>query len=394
MKNAEDFRKAFGETEESFRYCVRQTLDGWMQREEEPVKKKISLGLVLAMVLVLLTAAGAMAAGSWGIMNFLEQQGKTPAEEMLSLYGQENVHYNEESSLVSMTVEEGLYEEEMLYLAVTVKPLEENTLVVPCPENSKTHRTDEITMNSALNTDAYAENMTVLDYAKEKGFDHVVLHGTPSVYMSAASGLYGDTRRATAAVYALQEDGSLYMILQTKFASGKEEIRIPDQTHQIVISADAYKSDVKDEGAWLWGTGCIVTVNFDRFRTALTRRSTQTDAHDIVGYRGFIDGISITPYEDYATVVIRLDKTQPETDQTWMSGPYWAVLDEEGNRLCYVDMKISHFTYDEQLTRPSKEICYGTMPLSCVPEGNTFTLQAENWHNYNIVYDRYTYTLE
>lgn len=357
------------------------------------MKKRISLGLVLAMVL-LLTAAGAMAAGSFGILDYFEQQGKKPTEEMLELHDQAIVHYDNEKSLVTMAVEEGLYEEDVLYLAVTVKPIEENTLVVPCPEETKTYRTDEITMNNAMNTNTYAKNMTVLDYAKEKGFEHVVLYGTPSVYMSSVSGLHGENRKAAEVACALQEDGSLCMILQTHFVSDEDAILIPDQTQQLIVSADTYKSDVKDEGAWLWGIGSIVTVNFDRFKTASTRRSLETDAHDIVGYRGFIDGISITPYEDYAAVIIKLDKTQPETDQTWMSGPYWAVLDEEGNRLCYVDMKISHFTYDSQLTRPSKEICYGTLPLACVPEGNAFTLQAENWNNYNIVYDKYTYTLE
>lgn len=392
MKNAEDFRKAFGETEESFRYCVRQTLTELSGKEEIPMKKRISLGLVLAMVLLLM-AAGAMAAGNWGIESFLEQQGKSHTEEMLELYGQEIIHYNDENKLVTMTVEEGLFEEELLYLAVAVKPVDKNTLVVPCPENTKTHRTDEITMNEAMNTNIYTDDMTVLDYAKERNFEHVVLHEIPSLYMNSALNAYDDVTKADAVAYALEDDGSLYMILQKRFAY-QDEILVPDRTEQIIVSADSYKSDVKDEGAWSWGTGSFVTVSFDRFRTACSRRSIKTDAHDIVGYRGFIDSISITPYEDYAVVTIRLDKTQPESDQTWMSGPYWAVLDNEGNRLCYVDMKASHFVYDEQLDQPSKELCYGTIPLECMPEGNTFILQAENWNNYNIVYDQYTYTLE
>ena len=39
MKTAEDFRSSFGETEESFRHCVRQTLMHLEQKEEKPVKK-------------------------------------------------------------------------------------------------------------------------------------------------------------------------------------------------------------------------------------------------------------------------------------------------------------------------------------------------------------------
>ena len=36
---------------------------------------------------------------------------------------------------------------------------------------------------------------------------------------------------------------------------------------------------------------------------------------------------------------------------------------------------------------------HGLFPVEFMPEGNQITLRAENWNNYNIVYDEYTYTL-
>ena len=63
MKSAEDFRKEFGTAEESFRHCVRQTLTELECKEVKPVKKKISVGLVLAAAIMLLTV-GAVAAAS------------------------------------------------------------------------------------------------------------------------------------------------------------------------------------------------------------------------------------------------------------------------------------------------------------------------------------------
>lgn len=393
MKKAEEFRKAFGETEGSFRYCVRQTLDGLMQREEEPVKKKISLGLVLAMVLVLLGAVGAMAAGNWGILGYLEQQGKTPTQEMLEINAHETVYFNNGHDLVTMTVEEGLYEEDMLYLAMTVKPLEESTLVVPLTENEKTYRTDEITMNTALDTNAYAEGLTVLDYAREKGFQHVVLLETPTVSLGTISHVAEDTLHVNAAVYDLQEDGSLRMILQKRFVY-KEDYRFPEKVEQVIIAASGYKSNVADNGAWLFGVGHIAMVDYKLFESDLTRRSVESDAHDIVGYRGFVNSIGVTPYDGFAAVTIRMDRTKLENDHSWMSGPNWAVLDEAGNRLCYVDIKLSYPIYEDIRSTAYNEFWYGTIPLEHMPAGDTITLQAENWNNKNVIYDTYTYTLE
>lgn len=393
MKKAEDFRKAMGETEETFRFCVRQTLNTLMQREEEPVKKKLSVGLVLAMVLVLLGAVGAMAAGNWGILGYLEQQGKTPTQDMLEINAHETVYFNNGHDLVTMTVEEGLYEEDMLYLAMTVKPLEESTLVVPLPKAAGTYRTDEITMNAAMGTDAYAQDMTVLDYARDKGFEHVVLLETPTVSLGTLSPVAEDTIYVNAAVYDLQEDGSLRMILQKRFVY-EEDYRFPEKVEQVTIASSGYKSNVADNGAWLFGVGHIAMVDYKLFESDFTRRSLEDDAHDIVGYRGFVKGVSITPYDRFAAVTIRLDRTKLENDHSWMSGPNWAVLDEEGNRLCYVEIKLSYPIYDDLHSTAYSEFWYGTIPLEYMPAGDTLTLQAENWNNKNIIYDTYTYTLD
>lgn len=393
MKKAEDFRKAFGETDERFCYCVRQTLDGLVQREEEPVKKKISLGLVLAMVLVLLTVTGAMAAGNWGILGYLEQQGKTPTQEMLDINAPETVYFNNGHDLVTMTVDEGLYEEDMLYLALTVKPLEESTLVVPRPADAKTYRTDEMTMNAAMGTNAYAEGLTVLDYARQKGFQHVVLLETPTVALGSLTPVAEDTIHVNAAVYDLLEDGSLRMILQKRFVY-KEDYRFPEKVEQVTIAASGYKSNVADNGAWLFGVGHIALVDYKLFQSDLTRRSVADDAHDIVGYRGYVNSVSITPYDGFAAVTIRMNRTKLESDHSWMSGPNWAVLDEAGNRLCYVDIKLSYPIYEDLRNNVYNEFWYGTIPLEHMPAGDTFTLQAENWNNKNVIYDTYTYTLD
>ena len=389
MKRADDFKKAM-ETEESFRLCVQRTVASLVYEEEKPVKKKVSFGLVLALVLVLVTA-GAVAAEQWGILSFLKGQGKTPTEDMLQFHAGA---WRRKEDLVKITVNEGLYEESILYLAVTVEPYEESTLVLPLPENTKTYRTDEISMNSAMGTNAFAANQTVLDYAREKGFAHVVMLEVPSLHADSTGGVKApQSNRPDAIQYEMMEDGRLRFILQKQIEHRLEE-GFPEKTEWVSLYAMGYKSDVKDNGAWLHGFGQTASIQYELFGSDLSRRSVAEDAHDIAGYRGYVEYVSVTPYEDYAAVTIRINDARRENDDLWMSGPYWAVLDEEGNRMCYVEMKLQSAIYQDDRSLEHSTLHFGTIPLDCVPEGNRFTLQAENWNNHNLVYDCYTYTLE
>lgn len=164
MKTAEDFRRELGEAEESFARCVRQTLMDCECEEEKPVKKKISMGLVLAAAIMLLTA-GALAAGAWGIISFLEGQGKTAAEDQLLEL--QAVTYGE--NMVRINIEEGFYESGQLYLAVTAKPLIANTLVVPMPDADTELGIGEMFMREAMQSDAYAADVSVMEYAQAMG---------------------------------------------------------------------------------------------------------------------------------------------------------------------------------------------------------------------------------
>ena len=70
------------------------------------------------------------------------------------------------------------------------------------------------------------------------------------------------------------------------------------------------------------------------------------------------------------------------------------LLNEAGNRLCYVDIKLSYPIYEDIRSTAYTELWYGTIPLEHAPTGDTITLQAENWNNKNVIYDTYTYTLD
>lgn len=409
MRKAEDFLRDFGETEESFRTCVRQTLTALECREEKPVKKKINMGLVLAAVIVLLTGT-AIAEEQWGILSFLHSRGKAATEEqLLSLFlppTLQGMEHNEHD-LVDAVVTEALYEDGKLYLAVNLTPLKENTLVAPMPgvnasrlgiewgttdlDRMKLH---QLSMQEALRDPAYGD-ISVLDYAKANGFDQVVLMDAYSVNLYNNQGIwlkdvFGGVQHTE---FNLLADGTLQLILEVDYQPDMTFLNERLDTAGMNVSVWAF--DVLRGGEPLHGTGTSAHASFvlpdDRARLV----SIPEDAHDIVGYIGEVDFISIAPYDDTQMVItVQLNLRDDATEDTWMSGPAWVVMDADGNRLCTVD--IHGFTGLRTSTDQDGnryDITRGLFPADCMPEGNQIILRAENWNNYNIVYDEYTYTL-
>ena len=409
MRTAEDFLRDFGETEESFRTCVRQTLTALECREEKPVKKKINMGLVLAAVIVLLTGT-AIAEEQWGILSFLHSRGKAATEDQLlslflppTLQGMEH----KEHDLVDAVVTEALYEDGKLYLAVNLTPLKENTLVAPMPGVNASRlgiewgTTDldrmklyQLSMQEALRDPAYGD-VSVLDYAKANGFDQVVLMDAYSVNLYNNQGIwlkdvFGGVQHTE---FNLLADGTLQLILEVGYQPDMTFLN--ERLDTAGVSVRVWAFDVRRDGEPLHGTGTSAHASFvlpdDRARLV----SIPEDAHDIVGYIGEVDFISIAPHDDTQMVItVQLNLRDNATEDTWMSGPAWVVMDADGNRLCTVD--IHGFTGLRTSTDQDGnryDITRGLFPADCMPEGNQIILRAENWNNYNIVYDEYTYTL-
>lgn len=409
MRTAEDFRRDFGETEESFRACVRQTLATLECGEEKPVKKKINMGLGLALVVMLLTGT-AIAEEQWGILSFLKSRGQTATEDqLLSLFLPPTLQgmAHNERDLVDAVVTEALYEDGRLYLAVNLTPLKENTLVAPMPgvnaspfgiewgtTDLDSMNLQQLSMQEALRDPAYG-NVSVLDYAKAYGFDQVVLMDAYAVSLHNNQGIwlkdsFGGVQHTE---FNLLADGTLQLILEVGYQPDMTFMNERLDTAGVNVRVWAF--DVKKDGEPLYGNGTSALASFvlpdDRARLV----SVPEDAHDIVGYIGEVDFISIAPYDDTQMVItVQLNLRDDATEDTWMSGPAWVIMDEDGNRLCTVD--IHGFTglrtsADQDGNR--YDITRGVFPADCMPEGNQIILRAENRNNYNIVYDEYTYTL-
>lgn len=369
--------------------------------------RKSSMALVMLMALLVITV-GAMAVEGWGLLSFLRDQGQNPsADQLLNLYGTPYIPPQERSEreLVDPIITEALYEDGTLYLAVTLTSLKGNTLVVPTPGadsrkwdwgRTKLSNIDPrtFTLREAMKNDAY-ENITVLDYAKAHGFDHVVLLEAYHVgmYSTQSHWLEDKFDGVKRAEYNLLADGTLQLILEVgyqpnlTFADGRSETA--------GFSVQVWAFDTKDEGEFLYGTSASSHASFvipdDRVRL----RSIPEDAHDIVGYIGEMEYISIAPYNDeYMTITIQLNLRDDAAEDIWMTGPTWIIMDENGNRLCEVDeTKFYGLATTDPDTGDRLRITHGVFPAEFMPEGGKIILRAENRNNKYIVYDEYVYTL-
>lgn len=398
MKSAEDFRKDFGETEESFRLSVCQTLRTLECKEEKPVKRKISMGLVLALVTMLLTVT-AVAAGQWGILDFAKEHGEAADPQRLvtqmdqGTYKVENTYARPgESELVDVELEEILYEDGWLYAAMLVTPKQEKTLVIA--DEMQTKEVNGERYLSAMGTirdihepgsmklfagnDDVDAEMSVREYADSKGFDRVV---------RVALGTF-----IKHADYNLLADGSLRMIVQMEYNYNYKENN-PRSMVQAWIPMQVITYDEAGKLGDVYACEQLdVQAVGPMVEDGRTKASIPEDAHQIEGYRGYIEGVYVTPISDTETsVILRMDQQKRHYGVTQMAGPVVVILDEKGEVL-----------HEEHLYTKieNMEVLVGdriqhniVMPSEGLAE-DKITIRLQSWRNHTIVYDEYTYTLK
>lgn len=402
MKTAADFRHAMGEGDERFRYIVRQTLMDLEREEETPVKKKMSLGLVLAVVLVLLSA-GAYAASQWGILAFADQYGQAAnpdrlitethqeVRRMLVPHGHNNLFNT--SELLNITVEELLYDDGWLYAALLIEPKQEKTLVI-ADELQKMHdeagtwylsyegKIPDINAPGCMNLFAKGNpevtGKSVKEYAREHGFEKVVRFS-----------LHHLIRHAD---YELLENGSLRMIAQMEYNYQAKENH-PDEIMYAVIPSSVLQytenGQLPDASAQ---EHLDIQIAGPLHTDSRSKNSIPQDAHDIAGYRGYIQSVSVTPLsETMASVIIQIDQEKRHYGVDQMAGPVVVILGENGEEL---------FSYHLYTELDSMEFLAGDvvrhnilMPREGLRE-DAITIRLQSARNHTIIYDEYTYTLQ
>lgn len=383
MKTAEEFRRALGETEASFQRCVRQTLTELECKEEKPVKK-MSMSLALACVILLLTMT-AFAASQWGILTFIREQGETPIVE--NLVTELPPQASRDSEMIQFQIHETLCDGNRLYLAASARPKAENTLVVPYVVNIR-----EAGSMAVMDNPAYDPELSVVEYAQAHGYEHVITLSLYQQILSSSPACEDVITGLEYAAYDHLEDGTLRMILQYGYDID-EAFGYPERMDFVSMDVIARKYSAAQQWNPTEAVNEHLTVQADMllYVSGETRRSIPEDAHDIVGYRGAIEYVALTPYDDERVAVsIMMDMEKLDSDQLWMSGPLYVLLDEEGNRLCEVTL---NFSYNVFAGEGEPRLYHGFIPAQFMQQ-EKLTLRLENWNNSGIVYDQYTYTLK
>ncbi len=396
MKTAEDFRRDLGETEESFRLCVHQTLSMLECKEDEPVKRKFSMGLILVLAVTMLSVT-AIADSQWGILSFLRSQGKSATEDLLLPVDSQHPYSRGDYDIVDAVITEALYDDGALYLSVTLTPVHQNALVLPMPvpnPDQANKNLNNMSMRAAMQNDAY-KDVSVLDYAKAHGFEHVVMMEACTVSMSSTQAHWSNDQfdGIQHVEYNFQEDGTLQFILQVgyhptlAFAEPRKE--------SAGVSMRVYAYDVRGNGKWKYHGSETAHTSLTLKEDWTCLRSLPEDAHDIAGYVGAVEFISIEPYDDERmAITIQMNMRDARDEDTWMTGPAWVIMDAEGNRLCEVDTRTFMgltTAADEHGNRYSYD--HGLFPAEYMPADGQLILRAENRKNYNIAYDEHVYTL-
>lgn len=374
MKTAEEFRRSIGAADEEFVAGIRQTLMELEREEEKPVKKKLSLGLVLVMVIMLVTV-GALAAGQWGILDFIKEKGEVPAEYKLVV---EVPQEQEFSRTIGITIDETLVDGGKAYLAMTVKPKTEDTIIVPWVMNIAVPGGMAV-----MNNPAHDMNLSVRAFAESKGFEKVLGFKPPADH---------SLLKLNNAKYESMEDGSLRCVLEYDFAL-EEEI-FPEQRLWRVweVSVVEYREDdITPDHIRVSPTENLqlqaeLQVNI----STQTKKSQEADAHEIAGYDGTIDYVTMTPMENGGVqFTMMVDTDIHHLDKFKFADA--ALLDTEGERLYQLWMGW------HTMEVSSKMFCYGVIPAeyaeTALAEKVTIQLlrlDKSQWYEM----DTFTYTME
>ena len=372
MKNAEDFRRSIGTADEAFVCGIRQTLMDLEREEEHPVKRKISLGLVLAAVVILLTVT-AFAATQWGILDFIRDQGREPAVYKLVTEIPQQEGY---SRWVDVDVEEALIDGDKAYLTMTIHPKMEKTMMVPMVED--VNAPESMAMLSGVVCDG---GTTIMTFAESKGFERVM-----GVTMEKGE-VFGEL---TNAAYESLENGALRCVMEYNYA-GKTDF--PEQ--RVYCFQNFLVRDYKEVSS----KPDPVRVNDEEwFQMELeipvnicqeTRRSRAEDIHDIAGYKGVIEHIAMTPMQDGGvqfTMLVNLN----DAEKREMYFPTAALMDENGQQLYWLNGRAYNMGISNKyLWESAIPAEYARAALA-----DNVIIQVYGLGEPITVYDTYTYTLE
>ena len=368
MISREAFLESIGGADEAFAGHVRRTLAELRQKEEKPVKKKISVGLVMATAILLLGSA-ALAMSMWGISDRLAETGRELKPYQLIRDVPQRVTENEVMDLI---VEEALCDSDMFYMTLCFTPKQPDTLIVPFVPDITQPGTAALMNNPEIDP-----ALTLADYAQQFGFSQVV----------SFSPLSGHPLAGEAAIARCEHlpDGSLRVLMEGPAAPQTQTY--PGMLVPVRWNVIAYAYPSSGLAVEAAQHELTLSVDIPMRVNDLGRRSTATDAHAIAHAQGYVQWIAVERTEQgYAYFNMLVDGLASAGEEGSMYMPYAQLIAEDGTVLhtlnCTRTMLASTNGEQYRCGLPSE---YAEMSRMTIRLLDASTGQ---------VYDEYTYTME
>lgn len=136
------------------------------QKEEPQMKKKLSVGLVLVLALVLMSVTGLAAAGLWGVIDFTGLYGTKLLDSAADTVQTGIPQQGGKGEYTSFTLREAICDGQAAYMVFDVTPADAHTLLIAW---------DFTLEDSAANFENGApEEMTIAEYAAANGYTRVL----------------------------------------------------------------------------------------------------------------------------------------------------------------------------------------------------------------------------
>lgn len=135
------------------------------QKEEPKVRRKLSIGLVIAIALVLMSMTALAAAGLWGVIDFAGLYGARVLDGVAGTLQTNIPQQGGQTSLANFTLREAVCDGQVAYLVFDIVPVDDHTLLV-----FDLSPTDDVGFLGS----EYPEGMTIAEYAESKGYTRVV----------------------------------------------------------------------------------------------------------------------------------------------------------------------------------------------------------------------------
>lgn len=227
MKPIEELRSAFPKPNESFKACIRQTLDDLRAEERRPQtmkKTKLRFGVALAaVVLVLSTIVAGAASIHYGIFDFLHNaSGGEVLPEAKDLVQSNMPQTGGQTDPVTFRIREAIYDGTSANLLIEAIPADDSMLLIG-PNSAPEYPVTDLGLTGSG---------TVADYAAANGKTTIW-----SVSLHDASASYGVNSMDFAYAYE-SETGMLLLNLQGKHENTSETLPIELICSAVPVEAD------------------------------------------------------------------------------------------------------------------------------------------------------------